>query len=286
MPFDIELILKQLGAIFLTAIPWLTGGLAGAILTYNLNQRSTRKKQPRLRITTERIDYSIPARDESLRALMVSYDGTEYESLELYQFYVENLSDKTASTTPFLFLLSESTQIINISTLVTPLNREIGWNRQADQPGTYIWNPGELKPSDTARLRLLVSPVANIERKWRGEDDVEVASFGADSTQEYERELGTIVGWVAIYVMLGATPIIGQLAQALQIVASTPKIVQLIIRWSRTFRPRKKSGSPTIVVSGAKSDISVTTNSTLGTSEIAIRNIDGDDKTSEVVVNN
>ena len=104
MSTEIEALLKQLLTVSIAIAPWLTGGLAGALLTYTLNQRASRKKQPHLRITTERVDYSIPAKDETLKALRVFYDGTSYECLALFQFKIENISDKTAKSTPFLFL--------------------------------------------------------------------------------------------------------------------------------------------------------------------------------------
>lgn len=45
--------------IFKIVAPWLTGGVAGATLTFLLNQRAARRRQARVLVTTERIDYSL-----------------------------------------------------------------------------------------------------------------------------------------------------------------------------------------------------------------------------------
>lgn len=271
MPQDISTILQQLWGAFQTAAPWLTGGLAGAVLTYTLNQRSARRKQPRLVVQTEKVDYSIATRDEALKSLRVFYEGEAFESLALFQFSIENSSDRTAKTSPFLFVLSEDTQIVNRSSLVQPVARELMWQSQTNQPGAYMWDAGELKPGDSARLRLLLSPSANIQWYWRGDDDIEIASFGADSTQEFERELRNIVAWIALYVFSGAIPIIGQFTQALLIVLASPKIVQLFSQWRGLLRLSRSSQSPTVVVTGSRNEISVTTDSLSGTGAIAIR---------------
>ena len=129
----------------------MTGGLAGAVLTYLLNQRATRRKQPRLLLAVQRVDYSISSKDEQLENLRVSYGGQTFDNLLLFQMEVNNVSDRTVQGTPFLLLLSEKSAVIDRSALVEPLNRDTTWTPQAGHEGAYVWDSGGRPPRPEGR---------------------------------------------------------------------------------------------------------------------------------------
>jgi len=216
---------------FKVVAPWLTGGLAGAVLTYLLNQRAARRKQPRLLLTTQRIDYSIPSKDEQLKDLRVSYGGQTFDSLLLFQMDVDDVSDRTVKVSPFLLLLNEKSAVIDRSALVKPLDRETAWTSQVGHEGAYVWDSGELKPGDQARLRLLVTPTTEVRWSWRGDDEVEITSYGRESERTLERELRDAIGWIALYIVLGIVPFFASAARALLLVMSSPYIVRYCLRW-------------------------------------------------------
>ncbi len=152
--------LEKFWDIFKIVAPWLTGGVAGATLTFLLNQRAARRKQARVLVTTERVDYSLAARDDQLKELRVSYCGTEYDSLLLYRFNIGNISTKTVQKSPTLFLLGAA--IVDRGSVTQPVKRQTTWVQQDGHEGAYIWDAGELKPGDSARLSLLLSPTTSI----------------------------------------------------------------------------------------------------------------------------
>jgi hypothetical protein len=217
--------------LFKSVAPWLTGGLAGAILTYLLNQRVIRRRQAKILITIERVDYSLAARDEQLKELRVSYRGNEFDNLLLFQFLVKNISTKSVSCSPFLFQFKKDAAIVDLVTVTHPLRREVAMVRQQGHDNAYIWDTGELKPQDSARLSMLLAPTTHVDWDWRGEDDVETTSYGQETTRSFEKELRDIVLWTSLYIAAGSIPFMGNLFQALLILVSIPSIVSYIIRW-------------------------------------------------------
>ena len=251
--------MQQLWTMFKVVAPWLTGGLAGAILTYFLNQRTARRKQPRLILSILRVDYSIPSKDEQLNDLQVSYGGKSYENLLLYQVDIENVSGRTIGNSPILFALSRSSSIIDKSTIVKPLNRETLWKPQDGQEGAYIWDASELKPGDSARLRLLIAPQTEIQWSWRGDDDVEVVAYGRESERSLETELRNVIAWIAMYLICGAIPFFAGALKALLLVASSPYIIRYLFRFWSLLSQSKRSFSTPIMINNYTHDSGLST---------------------------
>jgi hypothetical protein len=222
---------KTLWDLFKLVAPWLTGGLAGATLTYLLNQRIARRKQARVLLTTERVDYSIAASDKQLKDLRVSYKGDEFDNLLLYQVSVENVSARTIQKTPFLLIFDKGTVIVDQSSLTYPLARDTAVLQQPGHECAYLWDSGELKPRDSARLRLLLAPTTSVDWTWRGDDDVEVTSYGREGAQTVERELRNVIVWISFYILVGGIPLFSGMAHAIMLILSIPYIVYYCMRW-------------------------------------------------------
>jgi hypothetical protein len=191
-----------------TVMPWLTGGLAGAALTYLLNQRSARNKRARLLLTTERVDYSLAARDEGFTDLRVSYEGREFDNLLLFQITAENISGKTIHKCPLLLLFAKPTEIVDQSSFTHPLKREVALVPQLGHELAYLWDPGELQPSDSARLRLLLAPTTAIKASWRGDDDIDVIRELRDFN-DGDRQLAWVLGIVTVGLLMFLALIVG-----------------------------------------------------------------------------
>ena len=232
--------------IFKAVMPWLTGGAAGATLTYLLNQRLARRKQARLQLTTERVDYSLASRDEQLKGLRVSYRGNEFDNLLLYQFRIENVSARTIPRTPFLLRLAQGTSVVDQRSLTYPLARDTVFMQQTGHECAYLWDAGELKPRDSAELKLLLAHTTKVDWGWRGDDEVEVTGYGRESPQTVERELRDVLVWISLFVILGGFPLISGFAQGLLLLFSIPYIVSFCLRlWS--LIPKREPQSVNIV---------------------------------------
>jgi hypothetical protein len=232
--------LEQFWDVFKIVAPWLTGGVAGATLTYLLNQRAARRKQARVLVTTERVDYSLAAKDDQLKALRVSYCGTEYDSLLFYRFTIDNVSTRTVQKSPTLFIFDDGTEIVYRGSVLRPVNQQTPWVQLDGHTSAYIWDAGELKPGDSARLSLLLTPATSLNWSWRGDDDVEVTSFGREATSAIERDLRNVVAWVALYVFFGSFPLFSGAAQSILIIATMPFIVPYCVRlWSTVFARKR-----------------------------------------------
>lgn len=232
--------LNALWELFKVITPLLTGGLAGATLTYILNQRNSRRKQARILLTTECIDYSVAGKDDHLNGIRVSYRGTEFNNIMLYEINIENVSIKTVPKCPFLLFFERDISVVDWSTLTRPTDRETNWTQQHGHENAYLWDAGELKPGDSARLRLLLAPTTSINWSWRGDDEVEVTSSGREAGQTVERELRNVIFWISLYIFFGTIPFFAGMAHALLLIVSMPYIVSRCIRWWPTVTSRRR----------------------------------------------
>jgi hypothetical protein len=252
--------------------PWLTGGLAGAVLTYTLNQRNARRKQPRLLVRTNQVDYSISSDDASLKALRVSYEGHVFEKLVLFELDVENVSSRSVKMMPFLVQLQTDVRVVDQSSLIRPLHRDALWQRQSNQESAYIWDPGECKPGDSARLRLLVTPSGTIDWSFRGDDEVEVLSSDRGSTRTFESDIRNALAWIAGYLLVGSFPFMSDAPRGLYLIMSAPYIVKLAVRWRIILRnSRRVINAAPVVVADKNASISMVYDAHKGQSVIDIK---------------
>jgi hypothetical protein len=249
---------KYLWGLFIIIAPWLTGGLAGALLTYTLNQRATRRKQARILVATERVDYSIAGRDKNLEDLRVSYNGRSYDSLLLFKITIDNTSTRTIKNSPILILFEKGTKIVDRSSLTLPTSRRIDWIGEEGQDYAYRWDAGELKPGDSASTSILLTPTTTVNWLWRGDDDVEVISAGHEGVQTFERELRNVIVWIALYVSVGVIPFFSSLAQGLLLIISMPFIVSYCVRWWAVLMTPKTT-SPTLAINAVSSSVALNT---------------------------
>jgi hypothetical protein len=238
-----------------TIVPWLTGGLAGAMLTYFLNRRIAHRKQARLSLTTGRVNYSIDATDEHLKELRVSYRGNEFDSLMLYQIELQNISSRTILRTPVLLCFAKETVVVDQSSLTRPLNRSTKLDKQAGHECAYLWDAGELKPQDSARLRLLLSPTTLVGVTWRGDDEIAIAGGDNINPKMSEVDVLPVIAWMALFVAVGSLPILSGLLQAILLIASAPYIALYINRWRPLFSSRKDQSIEIIASGNSKVDV-------------------------------
>jgi hypothetical protein len=243
---DLDTLIRGAWLTAKTILPWLTGGLAGAILTYMLNQRSARRSQAGLVVRSRRVDYSFTGTHENLKELRVSYGGEAFDDLALYQIDVVNESSKTVADSPILVKMSEKSTVVEIATLTRPLNRESKWEAQPGNPGAYIWNPGQLQVGDSGQLRVLVAAGGDISWVFRGSDSVVVLSSDRESPASFEADVRAIVVWVALYVLAGSIPLLGGSVKAALLLVSLPSIVRYAAKW-RVLLGRFHQGPPRVV---------------------------------------
>jgi hypothetical protein len=244
-------------------LPWLTGGVAGATLTFLLNQRVARRKQTRLDISAVRFPFEIDKKDDDLGPLQVSYKGSAFDTLLLYEFSINNISAKTAAKSPILIMMERGTNVVDRSSLTKPANRETTWTLQQGHECAYLWDAGELKPGDSARLRVLLSPTTSVEWLWRGDDDVDVTSSGREEGKNIEDDLRDALVWIAIYVGLSGIPFISGFAQGTFLLITLPYVVPYVSRWRTRFLA---SRSPRLSInSGPDSNVVVSTDGGVAT---------------------
>lgn len=212
-------------------MPWVTGGLAGAILTYLLNRRLAKKSQKRLLVKTTLINYSLPSHNEAFKSLKVWYAGTNYDELVYFEFSVKNISQKVVASAPFILSLPKECSIIDKTTESTPVPISIDLDEKTLGSNMIQCTFGEMHFADTGKVGLLLSGITPVEWHFRGNDDVEIESEDLPSTISTERDLRDAILWIATYVFAGAVPFFSSMIQGILIFISVPFWVRTISRW-------------------------------------------------------
>ena len=162
-----------------TYLPWVTGGLAGAILTLIVNWRTTSRREARLLLRISQVDYSLPE-NEGFGKLHVSYDGTVYENLSYCTLEIFNKSRMAKlESNPIIFSLGEQSKIVSILQIRTPGVSALPPLEQEDLPqGHHLVKFGSLLPGDSAKLAMLVTGAQQPRASYRGDPGVVVSRAG------------------------------------------------------------------------------------------------------------
>jgi hypothetical protein len=270
--------------LFKTFGPLLTGGLAGAILTFLVNQRTAKRRLPRLTVAIRRIDYSVP-NATGLRQLRVSYGAEAYEQLAFFSMSIHNDSSRSADKTPFLITIPASATIVDKSFAVHPVNRLPMWEAVISDAEAYLWDSGELKPGDSAELRLLLTEGTDVRWSFRGSDDVRIYSLESEPVESNNSLVIVSALWIAVFVAVGAIPYISALFRAGLIVLSLPFALRaaermrgIITQW------RRRQINSAVVVNTAPHDrLQMNHDASTGILSLQIR---GNDTMTEVLTDN
>lgn len=248
MPPSVEAFTTTAWAAAQVFMPWLTGGLAGAVLTFTLGRWLARRQTPRLTIELKRQDYSIPARDENSKDFKVSYGGKSFDSLLRIELSISNDSGRTITKTPILLTFSEPSTLLNFSSVVSPIDRVTSWSKQDDSNTKYLWDSGELKPTDSTTLTLVLAPATKVSWAWRGDDEVRTFNSDGASPKEIEDDVRLIVMWLALYVLLGAFSFFGNIFQSLLILGTVPFAARASVRIGAALSRIRASNTGSVVV--------------------------------------
>ncbi|HEX5720516.1 MAG TPA: hypothetical protein VF179_30455 [Thermoanaerobaculia bacterium] len=249
---DLKEMLKQANEVATTVLPWLTGGLAGAILTYFLNRRLTKRSRPRLQIRVLNVNYTVPKHHESFAELQVSYAGNPYAELSYHELSVENISSRVIKEAPFVIQLGRNATILDLQMSSEPIPHEIVRNQDGLEAHQHRFTFRDLLAGDVGRIRLLIAGSEAFNWYFRGADEIDIISGEGGSVHKVEEDIRTIVAWIALYVLLGVIPTVASVLRSLLILLSGPYLFRLGAHWLRPLFGRRgpQAHGPIIVGQG------------------------------------
>ncbi len=263
--------LKTAGAWLYGAMPWFTGGVAGAILTFVLNRRLDRRRQARLSLNIADIDYSLPSHQSTFQGLKVSYKDQPHDALRYYQFRVDNISQKTVANAPFVFLLPEQAIILDQAIESGPLSLDVTSSKEPREPNGYRYEAREVKPGDFFQISLLLSSVSPAKWFFRGNDDIDITASDRVNLYTIERDMRDLIAAVTLYVMLGGIPLFAGVFQSGAVFLIGAIIYRIILRWRAaggSFRSVPATTGPVVV--GGYSDVVVHQDATRGRCSVTV----------------
>lgn len=236
MGLDYTDTLKKIGEFIPLMTPYVSGGLAGAVLTFCLNRRLERKRQARLSVSVSEINYSLPSHQSTFSGLKVSYNDHPYDELRYYQFRVVNVSQKTIPVAPFVFLLPKDAKILDQSIESGPLRLSVCQSTEPRESNGVRFQAEDIKPEDHFQISLLLSSTAAIKWHFRGADEISIIASDSVSDNTEEQDLKDLSVAAAAYVFFGAIPIFSCVARSAAVLLICLILRRMFLRWKTTSR--------------------------------------------------
>jgi hypothetical protein len=146
---------------FLVAVPWITGGLAGAVFTLLARIISEKRRQKRIALSIEKKSYALPPLaqivDPAYHELKVAYNGTTYEHLFSYSMIAKNIGSGSVSPYSLVVVMPKDAKVLATFSRVEPVSHEIKTDiKQSTTNLEHTFKLPRLEKGDTATINLLV----------------------------------------------------------------------------------------------------------------------------------
>jgi hypothetical protein len=194
----------------LVAVPWVTGGLAGAVFTLGARIVSERRRKKRISLDTEKTRYTLPPLAESAESshheLKVAYNGITYEHLFSYSAVAKNVGYGSVTPYSLVFVMPKDANVLATFSYIEPVSNEIMVEKKQNANNLeYIFKFPRLEKGDTAAINLLVDCTdSQVRCILRDADDVEFVTSPQRESSEHWFVHGLILLW-GIFAAGGVT---------------------------------------------------------------------------------
>jgi hypothetical protein len=171
--------LQQAWNIFKIVAPWLTGGLAGAILTLIARRREESRKRKLLSIESNITKYALPGTGSKNifrpEDLSISYKGKKYDHLALYDCKIKNIGSSGIDKQQLIFTIPIDANVLGKDIVCSPIEIEFKENlKEFSSKKEYCVAFGRLENGDNVSISIILDSknVESIKCHPRGVDDV------------------------------------------------------------------------------------------------------------------
>lgn len=210
---------------------------ASVLFTLWLKSRSEQKKTKKLRINSGITKFSAPSandnNDISPEDIKVSYKGIEYENLCFYSAQITNIGLPAIENQRLHIIIPAEAQIIKVfenkSLESIQLKKDEIENSEKKE---IVYEFTRLEVNDVCTMSYLLDleDVASVNCEPRGVDNIEY-SHEEDINKS---EIDVLVIAIASFVFADMVPIIGNLFQALIIIAASPVVIEIIKKYLKS----------------------------------------------------
>ena len=217
-----EWFLSGVGVFAVTAII----AVFSSLLTLYLKLRSDKKKKKIISIQTKINKYKIETASND-DDLAVSYKGKAYKNLCQYLVSVENVGPVAVEGQKLLVSFPRICQKIEfqISKSSNTIKHDTEVFSSEDQDEELL-TLQRLEPSDKVEFSYILDSeiIDEIDAQPRGVDGVEYNLKGYESISE----LRHLISYVALFLLIGAIPIVGSMLQVLVLLAASSTIINVV----------------------------------------------------------
>jgi hypothetical protein len=218
-----------------TVAPWITGGLAGAILTLATKYWSERSRRRIINVDIRKQRFSLPdliSQDVySPDELTVSYKDKKYDHLSIYTVLLKNIG--YSGVNGLELVVSFPTRTLLVDSFLTTSPTSIFHqeeDRFSDQKPEKVFKFDRIERDDNITISFLLNcdELDKIQCLPRGIDDVEYFIGEKGYQTEIQQTAYKLLIYLAVFISLGAVPIVWSVLQAFVVVLATPSLMKLI----------------------------------------------------------
>ena len=208
-----------------------------SLLTLYIKLRSDIKKRKIISIQTKINKYKIEttSKDDDLA---VSYKGHIYNDLCQYLVSIENIGPVAVEAQKFIITLPRICQKIDFQ--ITKTSNTINHNTEVfsmEDKYEELHSFSRIEPLDGVKFSYIIDSemIDDIDIQPRGADGVKYNLKGYESTPELKH----LIVYVALFLLIGAVPIMGGMLQTLVLLAASNTIINVVEEFRAQSRTPK-----------------------------------------------
>ncbi|MDW3194299.1 MAG: hypothetical protein R8G66_18130 [Cytophagales bacterium] len=239
--------------------PWLSGSVAGVIITLFVNYRVKRKNRKVISIDTDHQIYSLNSFDSNAskfsKELNVTYGDDKYSHLALYQVSYNNNGNKKIDKSKLVFLLPARTVIVEKKINSSPLQIQVNESvLRTEKLVELHFDFENVEVGDKLSFTFLLDceELEKIKVLVRESDDAVVRRSKSNSLNDIEYDIQQLAMIVGTYIFLGSIPFLGKMIQGLVFVTAIPVLIRLF----RFYLNKRKENNIEINTLNMKDDSS------------------------------
>jgi len=215
--------------------PWITGGLAGAILTLIAKLWSERRRRRIINLDIHKQLFSLPEAGSQAsmpsEELTVSYKHNVYKNLALYAVKLDNIGYRGVDGLELVFSFPRDTLVVDHFLTTSPtLISHTEEQRVSNQLPERIYRFNRIEPDDNVTISFLLTcqEIEKIHCLPRGTDEVEYFIGERGFKTEIEQAAYRSLVYFAIIISLGAVPIIANVLEGIAVLLAIPSVIRLM----------------------------------------------------------
>ena len=218
-----------------TIAPWLTGGVAGSILTLLSKTISENRQKKKLYIDIELTKFSLPTENlqnnPSRDIFKVSYQGKEYDHLCLYHVSLKNAGTVGIDKQNLVITIPLKSKIIETFEKSSPLSIKPEKEKKNNENSIdIVYSFDRLEPQDSYEIFITLDSQQSEEIQCipRGVDNITYLYNKEINRSEIEQSVTRLILAYAMFILIPYAPIVSNIIKSTIVVFCISPVLTIL----------------------------------------------------------